>query len=233
MPTAQRSMVIRHGWWIHTRDQYCLGLLQIQQLQGFFHKLIAYDNLLTGLRYLSSALSHHPYTGNGRNLSYRKDLFFKHKGYYQSLNLHAGDDDLFINEASTKENTKVIYTPDSLTEMDQIERFGIWKEMKVSRAATQRYYKGSALTFYHLESTCFYLFQASVIATVVIGLQGNWLISLIAVLLYLTRFIIKANRFRQIGSNAPTKPHYRLVIPVGVYSTHIQWICPYLPAFQK
>ena len=64
--------------------------------------------------------------------------------------------------------------------------------MKVSRAATQRYYKGSALTFYHLESTCFYLFQASVIATVVIGLQGNWLISLIAVLLYLTRFIIKA-----------------------------------------
>ena len=49
------------------------------------------------------------------------------------MNLHAGDDDLFINEASTKENTKVIYTPDSLTEMDQIERFGIWKEMKVSR----------------------------------------------------------------------------------------------------
>ncbi|MEO3244132.1 glycosyl transferase, partial [Parabacteroides distasonis] len=113
-------------------------------------------------------------------------------GYYQSLNLHAGDDDLFINEASTKENTKVIYTPDSLTEMDQIERFGIWKEMKVSRAATQRYYKGSALTFYHLESTCFFLFQVSVIATVVIGLQGNWLISLIAVLLYLIRFIIKA-----------------------------------------
>ena len=136
-----------------------LGYCKYSNYKGFFHKLIAYDNLLTGLRYLSSALSHHPYTGNGRNLSYRKELFFKHKGYYQSLNLHAGDDDLFINEASTKENTKVIYTPDSLTEMDQIERFGIWKEMKVSRAATQRYYKGSAL---------------------------------IAVLLYLIRFIIKA-----------------------------------------
>ena len=146
-----------------------LGYCKYSNYKGFFHKLIAYDNLLTGLRYLSSALSHHPYTGNGRNLSYRKELFFKHKGYYQSLNLHAGDDDLFINEASTKENTKVIYTPDSLTEMDQIERFGIWKEMKVSRAATQRYYKGSALTFYHLESTCFFLFQVSVIATVVIG----------------------------------------------------------------
>ena len=105
--------------------------------------------------------------------------------------------------------------------------------MKVSRAATQRYYKGSALTFYHLESTCFFLFQVSVIATVVIGLQGNWLISLIAVLLYLIRFIIKAIVFGKSALNASTKPYYRLVIPAGVYSTHIQWICPYLPAFQK
>lgn len=169
-----------------------LGYCKYGNYKGFLQKLIAYDNLLSGLRYLSSALAYHPYTGNGRNLSYRKELFFKHKGYYQSLNLHAGDDDLFINEASTKENTKVIYTPDSLTEMDQIERFGAWKDMKVSRAATQRYYRGSALTFYHFESTCFFLFQGSVIATVVIGLLGNWLISLIAVLLYLIRFTIKA-----------------------------------------
>ncbi|WP_297907207.1 glycosyltransferase [uncultured Parabacteroides sp.] len=169
-----------------------LGYCKYGNYKGLFHKLIAYDNLLTGLRYLSSALSHHPYTGNGRNLSYRKELFFKHKGFYQSLNLHAGDDDLFINEASTKENTRVTYTPDSLTEMDRIERFGVWKEMKISRASTQRYYKGNALTFYHLESACFFLFQASVIAAVVIGLSGNWLVSLFAVLLYLIRFIIKA-----------------------------------------
>lgn len=43
----------------------------------------------------------------------------------------------------------------------------------------------------------------------------------------------QGNRFRQIGSNAPTKPYYRLVIPVGVYSAPVQWIYPYLPAFQK
>ena len=46
-------------------------------------------------------------------------------------------------------------------------------------------------------------------------------------------FYNQAIVFRQIGSNASTKPYYRLVIPAGVYSTHIQWICPYLPAFQK
>ena len=46
-------------------------------------------------------------------------------------------------------------------------------------------------------------------------------------------FYNQGNRFRQIGSNASTKPYYRLVIPVGVYSTPVQWIYPYLPAFQK
>lgn len=172
-----------------------LGYCKYGDHKGLFHKLVAYDNLLTGLRYLSSALSHHPYTGNGRNLSYRKELFFRHKGYYQSLNLHAGDDDLFINEASTRENTKAVYHPDSLTEMDPIERFGVWKAMKVSRAATQRYYKGSALSLYHLESICFFLFQASVVATALIGLRGNWPVSLIALLLYVMRFAIKATVF--------------------------------------
>lgn len=174
-----------------------LGYCKYGNYKGFLHKLIAYDNLLTGLRYLSSALFHHPYTGNGRNLSYRKTLFFQHKGYYQSLNLQAGDDDLFINEASTHENTKAIYTPDSLTEMDRIERFVTWKEMKASRVATQRYYKGGALAFYHFETLSFLLFQASTIAMIVTGLFGNWLTSLIAALLYGLRFLIKAIVFGQ------------------------------------
>ena len=209
-----------------------LGYCKYSNYKGFFHKLIAYDNLLTGLRYLSSALSHHPYTGNGRNLSYRKELFFKHKGYYQSLNLHAGDDDLFINEASTKENTKVIYTPDSLTEMDQIERFGIWKEMKVSRAATQRYYKGSL----DILSSRIHLFLPFPSIGYRYGcdrITGQLANLLDRRIIIFDTFYNQGNRFRQIGSNASTKPYYRLVIPAGVYSTHIQWICPYLPAFQK
>ena len=214
-----------------------LGYCKYSNYKGFFHKLIAYDNLLTGLRYLSSALSHHPYTGNGRNLSYRKELFFKHKGYYQSLNLHAGDDDLFINEASTKENTKVIYAPDSLTEMDQIERFGIWKEMKVSRAATQRYYKGSALTFHgYILSSRIHLFLPFPSIGYRYGsdrITGQLANLLDRRIIIFDTFYNQGERFRQIGSNASTKPYYRLVIPVGVYSTHIQWICPYLPAFQK
>ena len=92
-----------------------LGYCSYGPHKGFLHKLIAYDNLITGLQYLSSALAKSPYTANGRNLAYRKEEFFKRKGYYNSLNLHAGDDDLFVNEAATKKNTSVEYCADSLT----------------------------------------------------------------------------------------------------------------------
>ena len=105
--------------------------------------------------------------------------------------------------------------------MDQIERFGIWKEMKVSRAATQRYYKGSALTFYHLESTCFYLFQASVIDYGSDRITGQLANLLDRRIIIFDTFYNQGNRFRQIGPNAPTKPYYRLVIPIGIYSTYV------------
>lgn len=180
-----------------TGTNIVLGFCKYGHYKGVKQKLIAYDNLLTGLRSLSFALSGSPYTGNGRNLSYRKELFFRHKGYSQSLNLHAGDDDLFINETATKENTTAVYSPNSLTEMDKIERFANWKEMKASRIATARYYKGSALSFFRLESLSFFLFIAMAISSIVMGLLGNWQISALAGLLLLARFITKAIIFHQ------------------------------------
>lgn len=169
-----------------------LGFCAYGYHTGFLHKLISYDNLLCGLRYISSALAHHPYTGNGRNLSYRKELFFQHKGYYKSLNLHAGDDDLFINESANQDNTQVEYAPESITEMAKIEQFKVWKEMKVSRAATQRYYKGWKQAFYQVENICFLFFLLSVIASICTGICGNWLVTVVAVLLYSLRFMAKA-----------------------------------------
>lgn len=183
-----------------------LGFCAYGSYKGFFHKLVAYDNLMTGLQYISSALIHQPFTGNGRNLSYRKELFFAQKGYYKSLSLHAGDDDLFVNESATDRNTRVEYRAESITEMAKIERFSTWKEMKVSRAATHRYYKGWGLNFYRLESLSYIFFFLSVIATIILGIYGNWLISILAGLLYLIRFAVKATIFHKSACLLQQKP---------------------------
>ena len=174
-----------------------LGFCAYTCNKGFFHKQVAYDNLLRGLEDFSSALKHHPYAGNGRNLSYHKALFFQHKGYSKFLNLHAGDDDLFVNEAATPKNTEVVYTTDSLTEMAPIDYFNVWKEMKVSRAATRKEYKGSQIYYYRSESFVFFLYLLASLLTIAIGITGNWLICIWAVLLYLLRFIIKGTIIRK------------------------------------
>ena len=56
---------------------------------------------LQSLRYLGFALAGKPYIGIGRNLAYRKELFFQQKGFSKYLNLQRGEDDLFINELAT------------------------------------------------------------------------------------------------------------------------------------
>jgi glycosyltransferase involved in cell wall biosynthesis len=172
-----------------------LGFCAYTAHKGFFHKLVAYDNLMAGLQYLSAALIDRPYCGNGRNLSYRKELFFKHKGFRRSLNLHAVDDDLFINESATTTNTRVEYAIDSITEMAPIEYFGVWKEMKVSRAATQRHYRGNRLFFYRMETLSFALFLLAAVASITIGcITHNPLTigagALLYFILYITKIIV-------------------------------------------
>jgi glycosyltransferase involved in cell wall biosynthesis len=169
-----------------------LGFCAYTEAKGFLHKLISYDNLINGLEYISSALKNNPFGGNGKNLSYRRSLFFEHKGFSKSLSLHAGDDDLFVNETADSLNTQVEYSKKSITKMAPVDRFAIWKSMKISRAATQHHYKGRQLLFYQMEKAASLLFLLAIIVSVALGLAGNLVVSGIALLCYLLLFTTKA-----------------------------------------
>jgi hypothetical protein len=45
--------------------------------------------------------------GVGRNLTYKKEEFFNVNGFINHIQIRSGDDDLFINEAATKNTTIV------------------------------------------------------------------------------------------------------------------------------
>jgi len=173
---------------------------------SFFHKLIAYDNLNTGLQMIASALAHSPYMGNGKNLSYNKAIFFAHKGYSHSLNLHVGSDDLFINQVATKNNTEVQYNSESIIYLNKIGSWNEWRDFKMSRATTQHYYKGGRLSFYRTEYLSYILFLCSSCATLFVGITGNWLISLLAGLLILVRYVTKGIIFHKSALLLQQKP---------------------------
>ena len=59
-------------------------------------------------QYLSYALAGHTYMGVGRNMAYKKSLFFDNKGFANHIQIPSGDDDLFIQEIATKNNVSFL-----------------------------------------------------------------------------------------------------------------------------
>ena len=62
-----------------SRTQVVLGYSGYERGKGWLHKRAAFDNLFTSMRYLGFALAGSPYMGIGRNLAYRKELFYQQK----------------------------------------------------------------------------------------------------------------------------------------------------------
>jgi len=99
------------------------------------------DNLYTGLSYLSYAISGDPYMGVGRNLSYKRSLFFKHKGFASHLHIAPGDDDLFVNEVCNERNTAVCLHPDAFVMTYSKLSFGDWFRQKKRHNFAGKYYR--------------------------------------------------------------------------------------------
>ena len=94
------------------------------------NRFIQYDAVFHALTYLGHALSRHPYMGVGRNLAYKKEMFFRHNGFAGTLSQRAGDDDLFVNKIATRKNTEVVLTPDSYTWSEAKHSFAEWRIQK-------------------------------------------------------------------------------------------------------
>jgi hypothetical protein len=69
---------------------------------GLLNKIIRFETFHSALQYLSFALAGTPYMGVGRNLSYKKDVFLRNKGFSSINHIPGGDDDLFINKVANK-----------------------------------------------------------------------------------------------------------------------------------
>lgn len=82
--------------------------LDYSQMKGWGKWYREFVTILTNAEWIGYALARKPYRGDGNNLAFRRRLFFEHKGYSQSMYLHSGDDDIFIHEIATPENTVMV-----------------------------------------------------------------------------------------------------------------------------
>jgi len=134
---------------------------------GILNKLIRFETFHSALQYLSFALAGRPYMGVGRNLSYKRDVFFRNKGFSAINNIPGGDDDLFINKVATKHNISVVIDKDAITLRQPKRTFAAWHKQKTRHYSTARYYKMAnkfLLALYSISQFLFYpLFFAALI----------------------------------------------------------------------
>lgn len=111
--------------------------------KGLLNKLIRFDTLYTAIQYLSMALAHRPYMGVGRNLSYRRELFYKNKGFTSHYTVPSGDDDIFISQVANNRNTRIFIDPTSRVESEPKHTFSGWIHQKRRHYSTANMYKRS------------------------------------------------------------------------------------------
>lgn len=92
-----------------------LGYSPYISSDGFLNKFIRFETIKTAINYLSFALAGNAYMGIGRNLAYTKTLFFRNKGFASHMHVMSGDDDLFVNENATADNTAIEIHPEAFT----------------------------------------------------------------------------------------------------------------------
>ncbi len=142
----------------HQNTEIVLGYGAYEKRPGFLNKLIRFDTLFIALQYFSFAKTGMPYMGTGRNLSYKKSLFLKNKGFNSHQNLLSGDDDLFINQAAGKHNTEIVLNPESFTVSIPKLHFKEWFYQKRRHLTTGKRYKKKHIFYLGLELMSRFLF---------------------------------------------------------------------------
>lgn len=141
-----------------------LGFSPYLKRKGFLNQFIRFETLITAQFYFAMALRNNPFMGVGRNLAYRKDLFFKHKGFASHQHIMSGDDDLFVNEAATSTNVAIEVDPSSFVNTDAKSTFSTWSRQKSRHMTTGKYYKPKhkrVLGTYYFAIMLFYAFLAT------------------------------------------------------------------------
>jgi glycosyltransferase involved in cell wall biosynthesis len=128
-----------------------LGYGGYKQRKGLLNRYIRYDTVLIAVQYLSMAIAGKPYMGVGRNLAYRRSLFFRKKGFASHYNLLSGDDDLFVNENATGSNTTVELHPESFTRSEPCINWREYFLQKKRHFTTATRYKAKQIFILGLE----------------------------------------------------------------------------------
>ncbi len=181
---------------------------------NFIGKIIRYDSITSAIRYMGFALCGKAYEGVARNLSYKKELFFKNKGFSSHLNLISGDDNLFIQDIATPSNVKVEFSPKSITLNHRNETSTSFFYQKDIQLQTIKEYKKNILFSISVENTSRVLFYLLFTLLIILfAISQEWILAGCTFLLFLIRYFTQLNTIRKSAILLSEAP-FALLIPI-------------------
>ena len=153
-----------------------LGFSPYKKYPGFLNKCIRYETLMAAIQYLSYTLNGLTYMGVGRNLAYRRQLFFAYNVYVKYPELISGDDDLLINEAASGSNVSIQLDKKSFMISEPKKTWDEWYHQKRRHMSTGKYYKFKHRFFLGLFSSSHLLFYAAALLTALYTQYPWWVV---------------------------------------------------------
>lgn len=131
------------GMTSHFEDNitFVLGYGGYFNKKGLLNKYIRYDSSTIAMQYLGMAIRGIPYMGVGRNLAYRRSVFFASKGFGVHNHIISGDDDLFVNTNAIRRNVCVEFGINTHTRSVPSSGLKQWITQKKRHLTTAPYYK--------------------------------------------------------------------------------------------
>lgn len=172
-----------------------LGYGAYETIKGFLNKLIRFDTMYIALQYFSFAYIGIPYMGVGRNLAYKKSIFFKNKGFASHSHILSGDDDLFVNEVANSKNTTIELSNEAHTMSKPEPTWKMWVKQKKRHLSTGRHYRFIHKFLLVLEPFTRISFYISALIVLLLGMHIELLAVLlvfkVSLLLVITKLVMK------------------------------------------
>lgn len=130
-----------------------IGYCGVKFEAGFANFIFRAYRYADSIAWLSAAIRRKPYSAHRGVLGFTKELYFGVRGF-NHLNMNIGEDDLFLQQIATSENTSVVLSPRAYCSERTWGGWSWWWYRTCELRTTHRYYPKSAMvpTFVELLS---------------------------------------------------------------------------------
>lgn len=179
-------------------SEIILGYGAYERKKGLLNKIIRFDTFNVAQQYLSYALTGFTYMGVGRNMAYKKSLFFENKGFAKHLHIPSGDDDLFIQEIAPKTTVAIEINNETHTTSAVIESWKEWAYQKRRHITTAPLYKTKFKVLLSLYPYAQLLFWIAIVLLFILKAPLLFSITLLSIKLF-TSYMINYNSMKRLN----------------------------------